>query len=268
MAATTFKMNRFTSMLSFLIYVLAAAIGILTFAYPFFLNGRQLAQVSAQNQYAPVLTILLMGITLGVLMLEAQGSRMNAKMVASLGVLVAITSVLRFLEVAIPGPGGFSPIFAPIILAGYVFGGRFGFLLGSLTLLVSALMTGGVGLWLPYQMFAAGWVGLTAGWLPKWDRPLPWLIVFGLVWGFLYGGIMNLYTWPFVVGSNPTSWEPGLTWQMGLERYAAFYLATSLWWDLFAAVGNGLLLGVLGVPALRALQRFRDQFQFSFSISG
>jgi energy-coupling factor transport system substrate-specific component len=64
-------------------------------------------------------------------------------------------------------PGGFSPIFAPIIIAGYVFGGRFGFLMGTFTLLASALVTGAVGPWLPYQMFTAGWAGLSAGWLGR-----------------------------------------------------------------------------------------------------
>ena len=53
--------------------------------------------------------------------------------------------------------------FAPLILGGYVFGARFGFLFGAFALLVSALITGGVGPWLPYQMFAAGWMGLSAG---------------------------------------------------------------------------------------------------------
>ena len=56
-------------------------------------------------------------------------------------------------------------------LAGYIFGARFGFLLGVMTLLVSALLTGGVGPWLPYQMFTAGWIGLTSGWLPRLPDP-------------------------------------------------------------------------------------------------
>ena len=59
--------------------------------------------------------------------------------------LVAVNATLRFLEVALPGPGGFSPIFPLIVLAGYVFGGRFGFLMGALTLLVSAIVTGASG---------------------------------------------------------------------------------------------------------------------------
>jgi energy-coupling factor transport system substrate-specific component len=32
-----------------------------------------------------------------------------------LGVLVALNAVLRFIEVAIPGPGGFTPIFFLIL---------------------------------------------------------------------------------------------------------------------------------------------------------
>jgi energy-coupling factor transport system substrate-specific component len=185
----------------------------------------------------------------------------SAKMVAALGVLVALTASLRVIEVAIPGPGGFTPIFAVIVLAGYVFGSRFGFLLGALTLLVSALLTGGVGPWLPFQMFTAGWVGLTSGWLPHPQRPqlaLLMLVIFGGFWGFLYGAIINLYAWPFIVGDPAISWQAGV----GLARYGAYYLATSLIWDIGGAVGNILLLLILGVPGLHALTRFRDRFQF------
>ena len=146
------------------IYALSAAIGILAFIYPFFLDTQAGDSLGiAHGQDAPLVTTALVGLSLVALLVELQGQTISAKTVALLGVLVAITSVLRFIEVAVPMPGGFSPIFAPIILAGYVFGGRFGFLMGAFTMLVSGLITGGVGPWLPYQMFAAGWVGLTAG---------------------------------------------------------------------------------------------------------
>ncbi len=255
--------------LSFLLYGLSGVIGLVAFTYPFFLDAAQLAAAAGARQSAPLLTMLLLTVCLLILLIEMQGQAVSAKVVAALGVLVAVTAALRFLEAAVPGPGGFSPIFAPIILAGFVFGARFGFLMGALTLLVSALITGGVGPWLPYQMFAAGWVGLTAGWLPPLRRPLLLLSFFGFAWGLLFGLLMNLYFWPFtvpVVGSaaagDSAVWQPGLTLTAGAARYLAFYASTSLLWDLIRAVGNVVLLLALGMPAVRALVRFRDRFQF------
>lgn len=242
------------------IYGLTLLAGIAAFLAPFVLPQ----PASAQENLTPLLTVLLLVISLMVLLIEVQGQVVSAKVVAALGILVAMTAVLRFIEVSIPGPGGFSPIFAPIILAGYVFGARFGFLLGAMALLLSALITGGVGPWLPYQMFTAGWVGMSSGWLPRLKNPrqeLALLLAWGFFWGLLYGAIMNLYTWPLLVGTA-VGWQPGLGFADVLARYATFYLATSLAWDMGAAIGNVLLLLILGTPAIRALQRFRQRFQY------
>lgn len=250
------------------IYLLSILIGVAALLYPFFVpalgqtagdpfNGRSLE--------APALTIILLVVTLGVLLLEVQGEAVSAKTVAALGVLVAATSILRFVEVAIPGPGGFSPIFVPVILCGYVFGARFGFLMGTLTLLVSALITGGIGPWLPYQMFAAGWVGLTAGWLPHPENKrvmLAELAVFAFLWGLAYGAILNLFFWPFMGDGGATAFVPGAGAGTAVRNYAAFYVATSLVWDLTRAAGNAALLLLLGIPAVRALERFRDKSRF------
>jgi energy-coupling factor transport system substrate-specific component len=159
--------------ISGIIYVLSAAIGVLAFIYPFFADASRQHQASTHTQDAPLITAALVGLSVVALLVELQGRAVSAKTVALLGVLVALTSVLRFIETAVPMPGGFSPIFAPIILAGYVFGGRFGFLMGTFTLLASALITGGVGPWLPYQMFTAGWAGMTAGWLGRISKLSP-----------------------------------------------------------------------------------------------
>jgi energy-coupling factor transport system substrate-specific component len=254
--------------LSTLIYALSMLIGIAAFAYPFFLPQLPVAQGDAAYlAEAPLLTTVLLALCLIALLVEMQGEVVSAKMVAALGVLVALASVLRFVETAIPGPGGFSPIFAPIILAGYVFGVRFGFLMGALTLLVSALLTGGLGPWLPYQMFVAAWVGLTAGWLPRLPhRPrleLAMLASFSFGWGFLFGLITNLYFWPFFVGESGMAWQPGAGIPTAISHYLAFYATTSLLWDIVRAVGNGALILVLGRPAIRALARFRDRFHFT-----
>lgn len=256
-------------LLTVTIYALSALLGLAAFLYPFLLpelaEPTTLTQVTRATGEAPLLTVLLLLLSVAVLLLEVQGQAISAKVVASLGVLVAVAAVLRFVEVAIPGPGGFSPIFVPIILVGYVFGARLGFLMGTLTLLVSALITGGVGPWLPYQMFAAGWTGLTAGWLPRPQKPrliLAVLAVWGVVWGVAYGVILNLYFWPFLATDAAAAWQPGSSLLDGLRAYGTFYVATSLVWDLARAAGNVLLLVVLGLPTVRALVRFRDRFYF------
>lgn len=264
--------------LSLGIYGLSGLIGLLALAYPFVGRwGQVSAESNLQRADAPWLTAGLICLCLLALLIELQSQLVSAKVAAVLGLLAAAIAVLRFLEVAIPGLGGFSPVFAPIILAAYVFGARFGFLLGILALLTSALITGGVGPWLPYQMLATGWIGLTAGglaWLVKRLRPAApggvhykradlWLLVgFGAVAGLAYGAVLNLYFWPFVVTEPAASYAPGEGLRSALEHYAAFYLVTSLVWDLFRAAGNAGLILFLGLPTLRALARFRDRVRF------
>ena len=99
--------------LSFLFYLLSGVIGLVAFTYPFLLP--------VHRQDAPLLTLILLLLCLGALFVEMQGQTLNARIISALGVLIASIATLRFIEVAIPGPGGFSPIFAPIILTSYIF---------------------------------------------------------------------------------------------------------------------------------------------------
>lgn len=270
--------RRLGKLLSTAIFALASLLGLMAFASPFFMPLQQSAPAGANS---PAYLAGLIVLCLAALMAEAQGQTMSAKLVALLGMLVAINAALRFAENAIPGPAGFTPVFMLIILAGAVFGARFGFLMGVLTMLVSALITGGVGPWLPYQMFTAGWMGMSAVVLHRWkgaqtqkrlgenDSPsasplahlLPYLLFAG-AWGFLYGAIMNLWSWPFLAGDPAQSWQAGLSFSDGIKRYLVFYAATSLWWDVFAAAGNILLLLLFGLPTMKVLTRFKNRFLF------
>jgi energy-coupling factor transport system substrate-specific component len=258
-----------------LVYILSVALGVAALLYPFLSSALPAASAeTARAGDSPLLLLVLMGLCFAALLVEVQGQAVSAKHIALLGVLVAINSVLRFVEVGIPGPGGFSPIFVLIVLSGYVYGGRFGFLLGALTMLVSALITGGVGPWLPGQMFTAGWVGLSAPLLRPLVRAVGgvegsrreiWVVaLFGGLWGFVYGLVINLWFWPFMAGPASQYMEAGLGLADLLRRYAAFYLATSLLWDTMAVLGNGLMLLAFGRPALRALRRFQQRFDFEY----
>ena len=264
-----------TKTLSAIIYMLTMVIGIVAFLYPFWMPAlQQQSQMGlAHSQDAPLMLTALVGLAFAVLLLEVQNQSISAKAVALLGVLVAINTVLRFADAAIPVPGGFTPIFFLIVLAGYVFGGRFGFLMGVMTMLVSSVVTGTVGPWLPYQMFTAGWMGMSA---PLCRGPVrmmraqgDWgeiavLALFGGLWGLFYGLIMNIWFWPFVTGSAAQYWEPGIGLADTLRRYAAFYLATSLVWDAMRFVGNALLIIAFGMPTLRVLRRFQQRFAFTY----
>ncbi|MCC6453361.1 MAG: ECF transporter S component [Caldilineaceae bacterium] len=270
-------MSRWQERLSaFLLYGLTTLIGVAAFLYPFWLpavtQNPQTGMAHADD--APLMLTLLVGLAFAVLLLEVQSAAGSAKMVALLGVLVAINSVLRFADAAIPGPGGFSPIFVLIILGGYVYGARVGFLLGVLTLLVSALITGGVGPWLPYQMFTAGWVGMSAplcrllarlfGWREKGGEVLL-LALLGALWGLVYGVVINLWFWPYAVGSADQYWTPGLGLVTTVQRYALFYVTTSLAWDSMRAIGNALMILAFGGAILRVLRRFHARFAFTYA---
>jgi energy-coupling factor transport system substrate-specific component len=260
--------------LSGAILALASLLGLGAFLYPFFLpnlSGGGMAPTQhsgagvAHSDDAPLVFILLLLLCLVAVLTAMTGSQMTSKLVALLGILTALNAMLR----TIPGPAGFSAMFLLPILAGYCYGPTFGFLLGALSLLVSAFIGGGVGPWMPYQMFSAGWVGMLSGWLPEIRRhPRAERIVlaaWGGVVGFIFGAIMNIWFWPYLAGGGSVTgaaWQPGMTAVSTLRSYLVFYVVTSLWWDVARAAGNALLLLLFGAAILRVLRRFRSRFRF------
>lgn len=257
-------MKRGGDLLSGAILLLASAVGLWAFVRPMARTEpieEAVSRGSAHSADAPVLLLVLLGLCLLVIVASLETRRMDARMVAVLGVLVGLNSCLRLVS----GPMGASAFFVLPIVCGYVFGADLGFLLAALAMLTSALLTGSVGPWLPFQMFASGWCGMISGWLPR----LPpsrakWLLaLWGALAGFLYGAIINLWFWPFLQTQDPSQhWQPGLALEQTAIRYAVFYVTTSSWWDAGRALGNALLLFALGEPLLRLLTRFQKRFRF------
>jgi energy-coupling factor transport system substrate-specific component len=262
----TFVVSRSSRWLNGAILALVSAIGIAAFLYPFFQPQAAASAAPgtmAHARDAPLLFAVLIVLCLGAVLGNLVGSGLNSKTVAALGVLTAVNAVLR----AIPGPAGFSAMMILPILTGYCYGPTFGYLLGALSTAVSALLGAGVGPWLPYQMFAVGWVGLTSAWLPSVRRPkveVAVLAAWALLWGVGFGFVMNLWFWPFVFDSAQTGmhWEQGLSAVEGFKRYLAFYAITSLWWDAGRSAGNVLIIALFGAPVLRLLRRFGSRFTF------
>src|SRR3954453_14661225 len=155
--------NRPSLALSGVILVLTTLLGVWAFIYPFFVPPSANGETSSHAADAPLVFLLVTGLCLVAVVADLETRAIDSKTVALLGVLVATNSLLRPLQ----GPGGFSGFLVLPILCGYVFGGMFGFLLGSLSVVVSAIFTGGVGPWMPFQMLAVGWVGLWSAALPE-----------------------------------------------------------------------------------------------------
>lgn len=232
--------------------VLTSLVGAAIFLWPFFGGGQPGAATAAAFG---------IGTAVALGSVELAAGRLDARQLALLASLAAIDAAAR--AVVVTGIGGFSPIFLLILCAGYVFGAEYGFLLGATTILVSALVTGGLGPWLPYQLFAAGWVGALAGLAGRrrQGRPSRWdvvaLVLVGAVLGYGYGAIMDIWDWTFFQTSPGLGFHPGMAVGTALQHFARFYLVTSLVYDTFRAAGNAAMVAVLGMPVLVALARLR-----------
>ena len=134
-----------------------------------------------------------------MLFVELGRGGLGPKAVALLGVLGAAMVALR-----LPGfVAGFSAMFIVVLVAGNAFGPGFGFLLGAVGTFASGLFIGGLGPWLPFQMVAVGWVGMGAGSPAEdgsWRVRIGALAAYGVVSGYLFGAVMNLWSWPFLTG--------------------------------------------------------------------
>jgi energy-coupling factor transport system substrate-specific component len=160
-------------------------------------------------------------------------------------------------------------MFVVLMLGGRALGPAFGFALGSLALFTSALLTAGVGPWLPFQMIAAGWFAMGAGLLPqiRGRAEMAMLVAYGAVASLVYGLLMNLSFWPWALGADSgLSFVPGAPLGENLGRWVAFTVATSLGWDIPRAVLTAVLTLLAGPLLLRAVRRATRRAAFGAPI--
>jgi energy-coupling factor transport system substrate-specific component len=243
----------------------AFAVGIVAFGWPFFTQPGSALDTSHSGD-APMVFVLLLPLLAAVVLAELTAGGMDAKAVAMLGMLAAVGGALRALG---PGTAGLEPSFAVIILGGRVFGKGFGFVLGSVTLFVGALITGGVGPWLPFQMIAAGWVGFFSGCLPRATGRVEVLVLatYSCLVSLAFGAVMNLWFWPFASYGPETSYVAGAAFTDNVTRYGLFYVTTSLPWDLGRAVLSAAVVLLAGTALLRALRRASRRAAFDATVT-
>ncbi len=243
---------------SVLTIAMASFIGLIAFGWPFAVAPGTFSS----TQTPPLMFGVLLILVLAVVFAEIADGGIDAKAIAMLGVLSAINAALRPLG---GGTAGVETVFFLLVLAGRVFGPGFGFALGCTSVFASALLTGGVGPWLAYQMFGCAWIGMLAGLLPplRGKAEIAMLALFGAAGGYLFGFLLNLSFWPFSVDpASSIAYQPGLPLAAQLHRYLLFDAATSLGWDTGRAVTTALAVVIIGPPALAAFRRAARRANF------
>jgi len=237
--------------------VLAAAnlLALAAFCWP--LLAAALPQDAAAA--TPYAALAIAPLAAAAVVVSLDGSVRSAHTVALLGVLAAVGSAVR---VASTGVGGVEAVFILLVLAGRAFGPRFGLLLGAATIAVSSALWGGIGPWTPFQMFACGWVGAGAGLLPRRVRGKAelWMLAgYGVVASYVFGLLLNLWFWPFAVGSGTgISYVPGAPLGTNLSSFLLYSLLTSTaGWDTLRAVTTVIGIAVVGRAVLAALRRVK-----------
>jgi energy-coupling factor transport system substrate-specific component len=238
---------------SSILLFLTTVFGLVAFAWPLLIHQHG-GQNSAHNGDAPWVLAAFIPLLLAIVMAELSEGSIDAKAIALLGILAACFAAMRM---ASPGINGFEPEWFLLVLSARVFGRGFGFVLGAVALFASALITGGVGPWLPFQMLAAAWFGFGAGCLPPLRGVAERLTLagYGVVAALVYGLLTNFWFWPFVGSTTTYSFVPGGGTAANLHRFWFFDLTTSMGFDLTRAATCAVLILVLGRPVLAALRR-------------
>ncbi len=176
-----------------------------------------------------------------------EGRRPKAREIMVIAVLCALGVAGRAAFFMVPG---FKPVAALVILSGVSFGGEAGFLVGSLTMLVSNMFMG-QGPWTPWQMFAFGMIGFLAGILYQkgiLKARKTELCIYGFLSVFLiYGGIMNpasiLMSYGYITKNT----------------LLAYYISGAPV-DLVHAISTVIFLWLLSRPLLEKLERIKVKY--------
>jgi len=244
------------------VLMVAFAVSAIGFGWPFLVAADS---PLAGDALAPFVVGGLLAVVVALVLAELSDGGMDARSVAMLGLLAGLGIGLRALG---PATAGIEPTFVLVILAARVFGPGFGFTFGSMLIAASAVLTAGVGPWLPFQMLATAWLGLAVGLLPRAGAggrgEARFLALVSIPLAIVYGAVLDLSFWPL-----STVLAPGVSYVAGdspvanLGRYTVFYLTTSLGWDLARGVFSVLILLLTGRPLLATLRRAARRARFA-----
>lgn len=199
------------------------------------------------------ISLLLVLEAITAFFLEFEKRKPKLRQIMLVAMMTAITVAGRELFYMIPN---IKPVAALVILSGVSFGGEAGFLIGSMSMLVSNIFFG-QGSWTPWQMFAMGMLGFLAGHIFKQEGQISKKKKWGIcIYGFLavvlfYGVLMNL--------SSVIMYQDNINSAMILAA-----LGAGLPFDLIHGCGTFVFLMIGATPLLSILNRVKAKYGFDF----
>jgi len=232
-------------------------IALLGFFWPFFVTEQ------SQSHHASWFFLAASFISVALTVILVANDDLGSKNVAFLGILSALIAALRPLGI---GAIGIEPMWFALILSARVMGPTFGFLLGAISMTLSALLTGGTGPWLGYQVFAAALIGFGVGVIPKRVRgkfEIILLAAYGAVASEFFGIMMDLQFWPWSLGAGTElSYRAGAPLDENFSHFISYHYISALAWDLPRAIITVFLISIAGKSTLNALRRARHKAAF------
>ena len=235
--------------------VATSTVSAIGFLWPFFISEKQ--------DHPQWIFLLATPFALLLLLISVGNKSLDSKSVALLAVLSALIAALRPMGT---GAVGIEPMWFVLILAARVFGASFGFLLGTISMFLSAILTGGLGPWVAYQSFAAGWIGLGVALIPKKVKgkmEIAALACYGIIAAEFFGIAMDLQLWPWTLGADTQlSYRAGAPLGENFFHFISYHFLSSMAWDIPRAIFTASLILLTAKPVLHTLRRAHTRAAF------
>lgn len=172
----------------------------------------------------------------------------------------ALIAIFTSLAVALRplglGVAGLEPIWVAIIMAGYTLGVSAGFTVGGLSILLSALITGGVGPWLGNQMVLAALIGVGAAIAGNFGAKRLMITLYAAVSTYFFGWFMNLWFWPtFSNLQTSIAFDPTSNVLERMSAWAKFSILTSTGFDIPRALLSATLVWLVSMRLKSTIER-------------
>jgi energy-coupling factor transport system substrate-specific component len=220
--------------------------------------------IVSENQGHPQWIFLIAApCSLLILFSSISSKELDSKSIALLAVLSAIIAALRPMGT---GAVGIEPMWFVLILSARVFGPSFGFMLGTISIFLSAILTGGLGPWVSYQCFAAGWIGLGVALIPRTLRgksEIFALALYGVFAAEFFGIAMDLQFWPWTLGEGTQlSYVAGASIASNASNFFTYHFLSAMAWDIPRAIFTASLIAITGKSVLHTLRRAHTKAAF------